>query len=137
MVPKLPLALLAIVLCLYAWGAIADLRLRKQAELAVEGPVAQVYEGARGRWEVEWPAWPARKGDPILCADGRTVGDFTAPPASSVFLRVRPQDCAHFSGDAVVEDGGWFRAVAKWLPIIGAALVVAIGLWLVKVNLPS
>ena len=32
---------------------------------------------------------------------------------------------------------GWFRAVAKWLPIIGAALVVAIGLWLVKVNLPS
>jgi len=31
---------------------------------------------------------------------------------------------------------GWFRAVAKGLPVVGAALVVGIGLWLVKVNLP-
>jgi nickel/cobalt transporter (NicO) family protein len=32
---------------------------------------------------------------------------------------------------------GWFRAVAKWLPIVGAALVVVIGVWLVKINLPK
>ena len=31
----------------------------------------------------------------------------------------------------------WFRVVAKWLPIVGAAFVVAIGLWLVKINLPK
>jgi ABC-type nickel/cobalt efflux system permease component RcnA len=32
---------------------------------------------------------------------------------------------------------GWFRAVAKWLPVIGAAAVVVIGVWLVKMNLPK
>jgi nickel/cobalt exporter len=32
---------------------------------------------------------------------------------------------------------GWFRVVSKWLPVVGAALVVAIGLWLVKINLPK
>jgi ABC-type nickel/cobalt efflux system permease component RcnA len=32
---------------------------------------------------------------------------------------------------------GWFRVVSKWLPIVGAGLVVAIGLWLVKINLPK
>jgi len=31
----------------------------------------------------------------------------------------------------------WFRVVAKWLPIVGAAFVVVIGLWLVKANLPK
>jgi nickel/cobalt transporter (NicO) family protein len=32
---------------------------------------------------------------------------------------------------------GWFRLVSKWLPVVGAALVVVIGLWLVKINLPK
>ena len=32
---------------------------------------------------------------------------------------------------------GWFRVVAKWVPIVGAALVIAIGLWLCKINLPN
>jgi len=32
---------------------------------------------------------------------------------------------------------GWFRFIAKWLPIIGAACVLVIGLWLVKTNLPK
>jgi nickel/cobalt transporter (NicO) family protein len=32
---------------------------------------------------------------------------------------------------------GWFRAVSKWLPIVAAAMVVVIGLWLVKINLPK
>jgi ABC-type nickel/cobalt efflux system permease component RcnA len=32
--------------------------------------------------------------------------------------------------------GRYLPALTKWLPIIGAALVVVIGLWLVKVNLP-
>jgi len=32
---------------------------------------------------------------------------------------------------------GWFRVVAKWLPIVGAALVIVIGLWLCKINLPK
>ena len=31
----------------------------------------------------------------------------------------------------------WFRVVAKWLPVVGAALVVVIGLWLVRINLPK
>ncbi|HEX3149949.1 MAG TPA: hypothetical protein VHR66_17865, partial [Gemmataceae bacterium] len=31
----------------------------------------------------------------------------------------------------------WFRVVTKWLPIVGAALVVAIGLGLVRLNLPK
>ena len=31
----------------------------------------------------------------------------------------------------------WFRYVARWLPVIGAALVVVIGLWLVRINLPK
>jgi ABC-type nickel/cobalt efflux system permease component RcnA len=31
----------------------------------------------------------------------------------------------------------YLPALAKWLPIIGAALVVVIGLWLVEVNLPK
>jgi ABC-type nickel/cobalt efflux system permease component RcnA len=31
----------------------------------------------------------------------------------------------------------WFSAVSRWLPVVGAALVVAIGLWLVKINLPK
>ena len=31
----------------------------------------------------------------------------------------------------------WFPLVARWLPVVGAALVVAIGLWLVKINLPK
>ena len=32
---------------------------------------------------------------------------------------------------------GWFRLVSRWLPVVGAALVVVIGLWLVKINLPK
>jgi ABC-type nickel/cobalt efflux system permease component RcnA len=32
---------------------------------------------------------------------------------------------------------GWFRVVSKWLPVVGAALVVVIGLWLVRINLPK
>jgi nickel/cobalt transporter (NicO) family protein len=32
---------------------------------------------------------------------------------------------------------GWFSLVSKWLPIIGAALVVVIGFWLVRSNLPK
>ena len=32
---------------------------------------------------------------------------------------------------------GWFRIVSKWLPVVGAGLVVVIGLWLVKINLPK
>jgi ABC-type nickel/cobalt efflux system permease component RcnA len=32
---------------------------------------------------------------------------------------------------------GWFRVVSKWLPIVGAALVIVIGLWLCKINLPK
>lgn len=32
---------------------------------------------------------------------------------------------------------GWFKVVSKWLPVVGAALVVAIGLWLVRINLPK
>jgi ABC-type nickel/cobalt efflux system permease component RcnA len=32
---------------------------------------------------------------------------------------------------------GWFQAVTRWLPVVGAATVIAIGLWLVKVNLPN
>lgn len=32
---------------------------------------------------------------------------------------------------------GWFRLVSKWLPVVGAGLVVAIGLWLVRINLPK
>jgi ABC-type nickel/cobalt efflux system permease component RcnA len=32
---------------------------------------------------------------------------------------------------------GWFRLVSKWLPIVGAALVAVIGVWLVKINLPK
>ena len=31
----------------------------------------------------------------------------------------------------------WFRVVSKWLPIVGAALVVAIGVWLMRINLPK
>ena len=31
----------------------------------------------------------------------------------------------------------WFRAIAKWLPIVGAALVIVIGLWLCRANLPK
>jgi len=31
----------------------------------------------------------------------------------------------------------WFRVVSKWLPIVGAALVIAIGLWLCKIHLPD
>ena len=31
----------------------------------------------------------------------------------------------------------WFRYVSRWLPVVGAALVVAIGLWLVRINLPK
>jgi ABC-type nickel/cobalt efflux system permease component RcnA len=31
----------------------------------------------------------------------------------------------------------WFRYVSRWLPVIGAALVVVIGLWLVRINLPK
>jgi ABC-type nickel/cobalt efflux system permease component RcnA len=31
----------------------------------------------------------------------------------------------------------WFRLVSKWLPIIGAALVVVIGVWLIRLNLPK
>jgi ABC-type nickel/cobalt efflux system permease component RcnA len=30
----------------------------------------------------------------------------------------------------------WFQAVTRWLPVVGAATVIVIGLWLVKVNLP-
>jgi nickel/cobalt transporter (NicO) family protein len=30
----------------------------------------------------------------------------------------------------------WFRYVSRWLPVVGAALVVVIGLWLVRINLP-
>jgi ABC-type nickel/cobalt efflux system permease component RcnA len=29
----------------------------------------------------------------------------------------------------------WFRVVSKWLPIVGAALVVAIGVWLMRISL--
>ena len=32
---------------------------------------------------------------------------------------------------------GWFRIVSKWLPIVGAALVIVIGLWLCRINLPK
>lgn len=32
---------------------------------------------------------------------------------------------------------GWFRVVSRWLPVVGAAMVVAIGLWLVRINLPK
>jgi ABC-type nickel/cobalt efflux system permease component RcnA len=31
----------------------------------------------------------------------------------------------------------WFRYVARWLPVVGAALVIVIGLWLVRINLPK
>jgi ABC-type nickel/cobalt efflux system permease component RcnA len=31
----------------------------------------------------------------------------------------------------------WFRIVSKWLPIVGAALVVVIGVWLMRINLPK
>jgi len=31
----------------------------------------------------------------------------------------------------------WFGLVSKWLPIMGAALVVVIGVWLMRVNLPK
>ena len=31
----------------------------------------------------------------------------------------------------------WFRVVAKWLPIVGAAVVVVIGVWLMRINLPK
>jgi ABC-type nickel/cobalt efflux system permease component RcnA len=31
----------------------------------------------------------------------------------------------------------WFRVAIKWLPIVGAAFVVLIGLWLVRLNLPQ
>ncbi|MBO0696811.1 MAG: hypothetical protein J2P46_00315 [Zavarzinella sp.] len=31
----------------------------------------------------------------------------------------------------------WFRYVSRWLPVVGAALVVVIGLWLVRINLPK
>jgi ABC-type nickel/cobalt efflux system permease component RcnA len=32
---------------------------------------------------------------------------------------------------------GWFSTLSRWLPVVGAALVVVIGLWLVKSNLPK
>lgn len=32
---------------------------------------------------------------------------------------------------------GWFRYVAKWLPIVGAIAVIAIGLWLCRMNWPK
>lgn len=31
----------------------------------------------------------------------------------------------------------WFRYVSRWLPVVGAALVIVIGLWLVRINLPK
>jgi nickel/cobalt transporter (NicO) family protein len=31
----------------------------------------------------------------------------------------------------------WFRYVSRWLPVVGAALVMVIGLWLVRINLPK
>jgi nickel/cobalt transporter (NicO) family protein len=34
-------------------------------------------------------------------------------------------------------DRRWFRVAMKWLPIVGAALVVVIGLGLVRINLPK
>jgi len=40
-------------------------------------------------------------------------------------------------GASAFRGRGWFRVVAKWLPIVGAALVIVIGLWLCRINLPK
>jgi nickel/cobalt exporter len=39
------------------------------------------------------------------------------------------------AGAGRYRDRSWFPLVSRWLPIAGAALVVLIGLWLVKMNL--
>jgi len=110
MFPRLPLALLAIVLALYALDAIVDLRTRRDCELAVEGPVIDLRDGSSGAWSVHWPEWPRRKGAPILCAEGRMYGADGTPPPARVFLRVTPRECVRFSEGAPVEAEGWFRA---------------------------
>jgi ABC-type nickel/cobalt efflux system permease component RcnA len=40
-------------------------------------------------------------------------------------------------GGSAFRGRGWFRIVSKWLPIVGAALVIAIGVWLMRINLPK
>jgi cytochrome c biogenesis protein CcdA len=41
------------------------------------------------------------------------------------------------AGAGRFRDRGWFHTVSRWLPVVGAASVVVIGLWLVKINLPE
>jgi ABC-type nickel/cobalt efflux system permease component RcnA len=40
-------------------------------------------------------------------------------------------------GGSTFRGRSWFRFVSKWLPLVGAAMVIAIGIWLMRANLPK
>ena len=110
MIPKQPLALLLVVFGLWAWGVRGEEASLADARIRLESPAFPLVAGTHGIWTLEWPDWPARKGDPYLYATGLpySIGD----ERSSVELRLRvdPRDSVTQGTTREGDANGWFEA---------------------------
>ncbi len=114
MVPRLPLALLVVVLGLWIWDGRNDAAHEAVARLHLEGPAFLLLEGAKGSWSLEWPEWPATKGEPYLYVRGLPYHRSGEPAPLDLHLRVDPTDAVRPGEACPIDASGWFEAGNGW-----------------------
>jgi hypothetical protein len=111
--PVVPVLLLLLVWIEWFTSQPQLMRDEETACVRVRGPEIALDRASSGTWKIEWPAWDARKGDPILIAEGLPIRFPPAPDAITILLRVHPPDAVRLARDRTFDSEGWFRV---WVP---------------------
>jgi hypothetical protein len=113
LLPKVPAALLLVVLALWLRGVSHERARREAVGVPLASSPFSLQDGVRGAWDLDWPAWAESKGSPVLFAIGLPFDTGEQRSSAEVLLRVEPSDAVTVGKARSVDAEGWFEASAS------------------------
>ena len=114
MIPKLPLALLAIA----SWIWIQTFTLYQSAidiyAIRLESEPFPLTVGVTGTWSPPWDDWSEGKHPPVLAVAGIPPTARSEPPRFEILARIEPRDSFPKGESPAVDPDGWFVVGREW-----------------------